>query len=116
MVDHISKQIEHWKTPGALYIDLSKAFDTLSFDIIPYRLNYYGIAGTELQLLTNYLQNRKQLVIFNNHESELTENTTGVPQGSILGPLLFSIIINYLEKSSKKLRFFYVYRRYNYIL
>ena len=83
-------------------IDLSKAFDTLSFDIILYKLNYYGIAGTELQLLTNYLKNRKQYVIFNNHESDLTEITTG----SILGPLLFSIIINDLKKSSKKLRFF----------
>ena len=61
--------------------------------------------GTELQLLTNYLQNRKQYVIFNNHESDLTEITTGVPQGSILGPLLFSIIINDLKKSSEKLRF-----------
>ena len=68
-------------------------------------MNYYGIAGTELELLTNYLQNRKQYVIFNNHESELTEITTGVPQGSILGPLLFSIIINDLKKSSKKFRF-----------
>ena len=105
LVDHISKQMEHGKTPGALYIDLSKAFDTLSFDIILYKLNYYGITGKELQLLTNYLQNRKQYVIFNNHESELTEITTGVPQGSILGPLLFSIIINDLKKSSKKLRF-----------
>ena len=97
--------MEHGKTPGALYIDLSKAFDTLSFDIILYKLNYYGITGKELQLLTNYLQNTKQYVIFNNHESELTEITTGVPQGSILGPLLFSIINNDLKKSSKKLRF-----------
>ena len=48
--------MEHGKTPGALYVDLSKAFDTLSFDIILYKLNYYGIAGTELQLLSNYLQ------------------------------------------------------------
>ena len=64
-------------------------------------MNYYGIAGTELQLLTNYLQKRKQYVIFNNHESDLTEIT----QGSILGPLLFSIIINELKKSSEKLRF-----------
>ena len=48
--------MEHGKTPGALYIDLSKAFNTLSFDIILYKLNYYGIAGTELQLLTNYLK------------------------------------------------------------
>ena len=105
LVDHISNEMEHGKTPGALYIDLSKAFDTLSFDIIVYKLNYYGIAGTELQLLTNCPKNRKQYVIFNNHESDLTEITTGAPQGSILDPLLFSIIINDLKKSSKKLRF-----------
>ena len=79
-----------------------KLFDTLLFDIIIYKLNYYGIAGTELQLLTNYLKNRKQYVIFKNHESDLTDITTGVPQGSILGPLFFSIIINDLKKSSKK--------------
>ena len=44
--------MELGKTPGALYIDLSKVFDTLSFDVILYKLNYYGIAGTELKLLT----------------------------------------------------------------
>ena len=47
LVDHISNEMEHGKTPGALYIDLSKAFYTLSFDIILYKLNYYAIAGTE---------------------------------------------------------------------
>ena len=55
-VDQISNQMELGKTPGALYLNLSNAFDTstLSFEIILYKLNYYGIAVTELQLLTNY--------------------------------------------------------------
>ena len=64
------------KTPGALYLNLSNVLDTstLSFEIIlyMYKLNYYGIAVTELQLLTNYLQNRKRYVSFNNHNSDLT--------------------------------------------
>ena len=80
--------MKHRKTPGALYIDLSKAFGTLSSDIIRYKLNYYRIAGTELQLLTNYLQNRKQYVIFNNHESDLTEITTGNYNGFYFGPFV----------------------------
>ena len=115
LVDHYSNEIGHGKTSRALYIDLSKAFDTLSFDIILYKLNYYKITGTGLQLVTNCLQNRKQYVIFNNHEFDLTGITTGVPRGSILGPLLFSIIINDLKKSSKKTKMFDVCRIYNYI-
>ena len=82
--------------PCALYIDLSKAFDTLSFDIILQKLKYYGIVGNEFLLLTSYLRNRKQDVIFNNHESRVTDITNGVPQGSIVSPLLFSrsIVVN----------------------
>ena len=82
------------KTPGALYIDLPKAFHTLSFEIILYKLKYYEVMGTELRLLTEYLTNRKQYVRFNNHNSDTTNISTGVPQGSILGPLIFSILIN----------------------
>ena len=65
--DHISKEMDSGNTPTALYIDLSKAFDTLSFDIILQKLKYYGVMGTELRLLTDYLTNQKQYVVFNNH-------------------------------------------------
>ena len=78
--------MESGKTPVTLFIDLSKAFDTLSFHILLQKLNYYGIAGINLKLLANYLRNRKQYVVFNNHNSETTD-VCGVPQGSILGPL-----------------------------
>ena len=85
LVDTISKEMESGSTPTALYIDLSKAFDTLSFDILLYKLNYYGVKGNAFKLLKNYLTNRKQYVVFNSQNSETVDITTGVPQGSILG-------------------------------
>ena len=94
LFDHISKEMDSGNTPTALYIDLSKAFDTLSFDIILQKLKYYGVMGTELRLLTDYLTNQKQYVVFNNHCSDITDIVNSVPQGSILGPLFFSIHIN----------------------
>ena len=77
-----------------VYIDLSKAFDTLNFDILLYKLHYYGITDIALKLLKSYMSNRKQYVKYNVNESGFKEIKTGVPQGSILGPLLFSIYIN----------------------
>ena len=86
--------MESGKTPCALFIDLSKAFDTLSFEILIRKLRHYGVTDTDLRLLISYLTNRKQYVVFNNHESDITEIKAGVRQGSILGPLFFSICIN----------------------
>ena len=106
LVDHISNEMESGKTPVTLFIDLSKAFDTLSFDILLQKLNYYGIAGVNLKLMANYLRIRKQYVVFNNHNSEITDIRCGVPQGSILGPLFFSICINDLKNASNKCKFF----------
>ena len=105
LVDTISKEMESGSTPTALYIDLSKAVDTLSFHILLYKLNYYGVKGNAFKLLKNYLTNRKQYVVFNSQNSETVHITTGVPQGSILGPLIFSICINDLITISNKLKF-----------
>ena len=105
LVDHISNEMESGKTPVTLFIDLSKAFDTLSFDILLQKLNYYGIASVNLKLLANSLRNSKQYVVFNNHNSEITDIRCGVPQGSILGPLFFSICINDLKNASHKCKF-----------
>ena len=68
-------------------------------------MRYYGFSGTELKLLRCYLGNREQYVKYNNYQSELIDISTGVPQGSILGPLLFSICINDLMTVSDKLNF-----------
>ena len=70
LVDHISKKMESGNTPAALYIDLSKAFDTLSFDMLLCKLNHYGIKDNAFKLLKSYLTDRQQFVVFNNKNSD----------------------------------------------
>ena len=86
-------------------MDLSKAFDTLNFNILLNKLQYYGIDGISLSLIKSYLTDRFQYVQFENSESDLLEIKTGIPQGSILGPLFFSVMINDLVNSSHKFKF-----------
>ena len=75
-------------------MDLSKAFDILNFDILLRKLQHYGIDGVSLNLIKSYLTNRFQYVQYENADSGLLEVKTGIPQGSILDPLFFSILIN----------------------
>lgn len=101
LVDDISEQIDSKIHSIGVFIDLSKAFDTIDHDILIKKLNRYGIRGTSLNWFISYLSNRKQYVNVNSVDSKLLSVSCGVPQGSILGPLLFILYINDIINSSK---------------
>ena len=88
-----------------VFLDLSKAFDTIDFSILLSKLACYGIRGLPLLWFKSYLHNRTQCVSFNGVLSDYSEISCGVPQGSILGPLLFLLYINDLPYCSDKLKF-----------
>ena len=94
MVDRIHNEMDKKKYPLAIFMDLSKAFDTLDHSILLNKLSYYGIKNIELSWFESYLTNRQQYVEINKVKSSLDTIITGVPQGSILGPLLFLIYMN----------------------
>ena len=93
MLEKWKRSIDRGKVFGALLTDLSKVFDYVNHNLLIAKLNAYGFSVPALRLIHDYLSNRKQRTNINNSYSTSMEFVFGVPQGSILGPLLFNIFL-----------------------
>ena len=109
LVNEIDKAFDDPKSleVRAVFLDISKAFDKVWHDGLLFKLNQNGITGSLLKLFENYLHNREQRVVLNGSFSDYSPIESGVPQGSVLGPLLFLVYINDLESNIKSnIKFF----------
>ena len=100
LTDQVTNYLDSGKLPISIFLDLSKAFDTLDHSILLHKLKYYGVDTVPLNWFKSYFEDRFQFVDYDGTKSNITSITTGVPQGSILGPLLFIIYINDIHEAT----------------
>ena len=94
ITDYIKESVNDKLLVCGIFLDLTKAFDTVDHSILLKKLSNYGIRGITHKLMKSYLSNRCQYVTLGGQQSDLSKITCGVPQGSVLGPLLFLLYIN----------------------
>lgn len=105
LCQHMYDAIDNKKYLITVFCDLTKAFDTISHSILLEKLNVYGIRGVASSWFRSYLGNRQQYIVYKKSSSSCKRISVGVPQGSILGPILFLIYINDITRSSNILNF-----------
>ena len=103
-INAVTEAIDHNMNTVGIFMNLSKAFDTIDHDILLSKLHHYGFRGISQEWFSSYLSNRKQFVSYNTGMSQCVNIRCGVPQGSILGPLLFIFYMNDICHTSELLK------------
>ena len=107
-IKDLNEAVDNNMITAGIFMDLSKAFDTIDHGILLHKLYHYGFRSVSYKWFENYLSNRTQYVSYNRAQSSHESITCGVPQGSILGPLLFILYMNDICKTSKILSLYFV--------
>src|SRR2546425_2853098 len=100
ITDFCYENLDNNKFVLGLFIDIQKAFDAIDIDILLYKLYHYGVRGVMFEWIKNYLHDRSQYTYVNGVKSNVNNISYGVPQGSVLGPLLFLIYVNDIQRAT----------------